>query len=612
MNRRQRRAKRHASSNPSAVALLQAGIEQQQAGHLAEAEACYRRAIAAEPGHAEAFLNLGDVLRAQGKLDEAVAAYRQAILLNPHFAEAYNDIGNVLRSLGKLGEAEAAYRQALVLKPDYPHACYNLGSILKDTNKLEEAVAAYRDAIRARPDLAEAHTNLGIVLRAQGKVDEAVDAHREAIRIKPDYAKAYTNLGNALHDQGKLDNAVAASRQAIALDPNLADAHNNLGLALMALGHLSEASAALEQAIRLAPRTVKYRRNLGEIKPFAAGDAHLAEMEQLARDGALLSADDWVELHFGLGKAYEDQGRHADAFLQWLHGTALKRRQIAYDEAATLGVLDRAEALFTSELNSTWQNVGEPSSVPVFIVGMPRSGSTLVEQILASHPQVCGGGELTYFGKAVKMTFGGSASFPELVSGMTDKDVRALGARYLAEITPLAPTATHITDKMPSNFVLAGLIHLALPNAPIIHTIRDPVDTCLSCFSKLFARGQDYTYDLAELGRYYCRYLALMAHWRRVLPAGRILDVRYEDVVCDLEGQARRIIAHCGLDWDPRCLAFHQTQRPVRTASATQVRQPIYGSSVGRWRAYAPFIGPLLAELGVVTADRGDGMPLSA
>ena len=234
---------------------------------------------------------------------------------------------------------------------------------------------------------------------------------------------------------------------------------------------------------------------------------------------------------------------------------------------------------------------------------MPRSGTTLIEQILASHPQVFGGGELWHFRKAVegiRTALGGSPTFPELVSGMTGDDFRSLGVRYLAEIKPLARSAAHITDKMPANFMFAGLIHLALPNAPIIHTIRDPVDTCLSCFSKLFAGEQNHTYDLAELGRYYRHYQALMEHWHHVLPPGRILEVRYEDVVADLEGQARRIIAHCGLDWDPRCLAFHRTDRPVRTASATQVRQPIYNSAVGRWRVHEPFLGPLLAELGYV------------
>jgi hypothetical protein len=231
---------------------------------------------------------------------------------------------------------------------------------------------------------------------------------------------------------------------------------------------------------------------------------------------------------------------------------------------------------------------------------MIRSGTTLVEQMLASYPQVVGGGELTHFSSALKriqQTLGPATNFPELVSVMTGSDFRDLGTCYLAEIERLAPAAAHITDKMPGNFIFAGLIHLALPDAPIIHAVRDPIDTCLSCFSKLFVAKQNHTYDLAELGRYYRHYQALMAHWRGVLPVGRILDVRYEDVVSDLEGQARRIVAHCGLDWDPRCLAFHETERPVRTASATQVRQPIYSDSVGCWRVHKSFLAPLLSEL---------------
>jgi hypothetical protein len=238
----------------------------------------------------------------------------------------------------------------------------------------------------------------------------------------------------------------------------------------------------------------------------------------------------------------------------------------------------------------------------VFIIGMPRSGSTLVEQIIASHPKVFGGGELKHFHRAargIRTSSSGSATFSELVSAMRGEDFRDLGAHYLAEIKQLAPGATHITDKLLINFIYAGLIHLALPNALIIHATRDPADTCLSCFSKLFTYEVNQTYDLGELGRYYRHYQALMAHWHRVLPPRRILDVRYEDVVADLEGQARRILAHCGLEWDARCLAFCQTERPVRTASATQVRQPIYNSSVGRWRVYAEFLGPLLAELGI-------------
>jgi hypothetical protein len=236
----------------------------------------------------------------------------------------------------------------------------------------------------------------------------------------------------------------------------------------------------------------------------------------------------------------------------------------------------------------------------VFILGMPRSGSTLVEQILASHPQVFGGGELKLFEQAfayIRRALRDSPGFPEMALHMPGEYYYALGTRYVTEIKRLAPTATHISDKAPSNFLFAGLIHLVLPNAVIIHTVRDPLDTCISCFSKLFNEGQKYTYDLGELGRYYQRYQALMAHWHRVLPPGRILDIRYEDVVADLEGEARRIIAHCGLDWDPRCLAFHQTARPIRTASAIQVRQSIYNNAIGRWRVHEHFLGPLLAEL---------------
>jgi hypothetical protein len=334
---------------------------------------------------------------------------------------------------------------------------------------------------------------------------------------------------------------------------------------------------------------------------FIAADPQIAAMEQLAEDSASLSIGDRIELHFALAKAYDDVGRHAEAFRQWLDGNALKRRQIAYNEPAMLGDLGRAQAVFTAELIQTWQNVGQPSSVPVFIIGMPRSGTTLIEQILASHPKVFGGGELKHFRKAVdgvRTRLGGSAIFPELVSGLIAEDFCDLGARYVAEIERLAPAAMRITDKMPGNFIYAGLIHLALPNATIIHVVRHPVDTCISCFSKLFADEQLHTYDLAELGRFYRHYQALMAHWHRVLPAGRVLDVRYEDVVDDLEGAARRIVANCGLPWDSRCLDFYRTERSVRTM---QVRQPIYKSAIGRWRAYESFLGPLLAELSGAT-----------
>jgi hypothetical protein len=242
------------------------------------------------------------------------------------------------------------------------------------------------------------------------------------------------------------------------------------------------------------------------------------------------------------------------------------------------------------------RGLGDPSSVPVFIVGMPRSGTTLIEQILASHPRVFGAGELMNLTRTVA-TLSRRAPFLGAILAMGAPELRELGAHYVTEVRQLAPEADRIIDKMPANFRLVGLIHLALPNARIIHARRDPLDTCFSCFSQLFSGDQPFSYDLAELGRYYSAYEMLMQHWRRVLPRGVMLEVNYEDVIGDLEGEARRIVSHCGLEWDDACLSFHQTERPVR--STFQVRQPIYRNSVGRWRLYERHLGPLIGALGL-------------
>ncbi len=472
-------------------------------------------------------------------------------------------------------------------------ACHQAG-------RLAEAIARYEQILSLKPDLPEVHNNMGLALAELGRLDEAVEAYRRAIALRPDNPEALCNFGVALADLDRCDEAEAKFRRAIALDPGFAGAYNNLGLILKETGRAVEAGRAAEQAIRLSPKNASYYDNLAAVRSFAAGDRYVTALEALAADAASLSAVNRMHLHFALAKAYEHLGRSESAFRQLLAGNALKRAQIAYDEAATLASMDRTRALFTREFIKDRQGSGEQSAVPLFIVGMPRSGTTLIEQILASHPEIFGAGELRLFEQAADAIGDAlplSPPFPEMVLDMSAERFRTLGARYLDKLVQRAPGAARITDKMPANFLFAGLIHLALPNAAIIHAIRDPLDTCASCFAVHFTRGQPHTYDLAELGRYYRHYRALMAHWHRVLPPGRIIDVHYEELVGDLEGVARRIIAHCGLAWDARCLDFHRTERSIRTASATQVRQPIYKSSVGRWRRYENFVGPLVAEL---------------
>ena len=501
---------------------------------------------------------------------------------------------------GQLSEAMGLYDQIISLEPDIPEVHCNRGAALAGLGRLEDAAAANRRAIALNPYFPDAHNDLGGIYWRLGRFNEAEAACRQAIALKPDHAGAHLNLGNALLAQNRLIEAVEAYRRAIALKPDNASAYNSLGVTLKYLGRLPDAREAAEQATRLAPQNPSYFHNLSDVRQFEPEDPYLRAMEDLAQNIASLPINQQIELHFALAKAYGDVGRNHDSFQQLLAGNALKRRQIVYDETATLAEFRRIRAEFTPEVMRTFRGVGESSTVPIFIIGMPRSGTTLIEQILASHPQVFGAGELPNFGNP-STGLGATENFvspsPDVMPNMWGDYLRTLGESYVSEITRLAPAATRIVNKMPSNFLLAGLIHLALPNARFIHAVRDPVATCVSCFSRLFVDGQHYTYDLPELGRYYRHYQALMEDWRRILPPGHILDVRYEDVVADLEGQARRMFAHCGVEWDARCLAFHKTERPVYTASTAQVRQPLYQSAVGRWRAFEPFLGPLLAAL---------------
>ena len=471
---------------------------------------------------------------------------------------------------------------------------------LHQAGRLGEAIAHYEQILALRPNFPEVHNNRGLALAELDRFDEAVASYARAVAIKPDNPETLCNWGLALAQLERWDEAEAKFRCAIATNPGFAGAYNNLGLILKERGRMAEARSAVEEAIRLSPKDASYYDNLAAMRSFDAGERHLTALESLAADAASLSAVNRMHLHFALAKINEQLGNPDNAFRQLLAANALKRQQVAYDEAATLAQMTRTRELFTREFVRDREGDGLRSPVPLFIIGMPRSGTTLIEQILASHPAIFGAGELTLFEQttdAIGRTTTRSPTFPEFMPDMTAQQFRNLGALYLDKLAARAPAAARIVDKMPANFLFAGLIHLALPDATIIHAIRDPVDTCVSCFAVHFTKGQSHTYDLAELGRYYRHYQELMAHWRRVLPPGRIIDVRYEDLVDDLESAARRIIARCGLPWDSRCLDFHRNERPVRTASATQVRQPIYRSSVGRWRRYQNYLGPLFAEL---------------
>jgi tetratricopeptide (TPR) repeat protein len=553
-----------------------------------------------EPAEIDDLVALAQREYRAGRLAEAVEALHKVVALRPDIAGAYNYLGHLLLKQGKLDEAAAQYERATALRPDLFEAHGNLGSILLQQGKLDQAVERYRQAIALRPHLAAPHSNLGNVLLNQGKFDEAIAQFEQAIALDPDIAEVYNNLGAALRQQGKLDQAMARFEQALALNPDYAEAHNNLGNILWERGKFDEAAARYDRALSLKPDYAEAHYDRSDLKIYRAGDPDLAALEALAADAGRLPPDKMLYVHFALGKALQDVGDYGRAFEHLLQGNALKRREVKYDEAAHERNFQRVADAFDSALFDRFPAAGDPSPVPIFVLGMPRSGSTLIEQILASHPQVHAAGELWNLDRVVHKVSdktGRPLPFPAWVPALNADGWRRLGQAYLASLPTPAGGKTRIIDKAPSNFLYVGLIRLILPNARIIHTVRDPVDTCVSCFARLFTQGQVFSYDLAELGRYFRRYHELMAHWRSVLPAGALLDVAYEDVVDNLEAQARRLIDYCGLPWDDRCLSFHETDRPIATSSNVQVRQPLYRSSVARWHRYASYLEPLLAEL---------------
>jgi tetratricopeptide (TPR) repeat protein len=569
-------------------------------GRLEEAAESYDRAIAHRPALLDALYRRADVLALLSRWEEALNVLDKAVVADPRNPVAHVGRGMALRNLDRPAEAIAAYDRAIALNPGLADAYFNRGDALADLGRSAEAVASYEKAVALKPDHAFAYNNLGV---AYSKVSrfEALKRYDRALAARPDFPEALNNRGNVLRELLRPKDALADYDRAVALKPDYAEAHENRGLVLAELARMEDAGQAFETAISLAPRRGRFYYSLSESRRFAIDDPDLKAMTALAADPAFSDDPERLYLHFALGKALADAKAHEASFEHLRAGAALKRAATPYDEPATLALLDRTRRAFDKELLEARAEAGDPSPTPVFIVGMPRSGSTLVEQILASHPLVHGAGETVDLIQALAEFGDGEDAplqSPEAAARLTDDRLRAFAASYVRRIAAAAPSAMRITDKALENFRHLGLIRMALPNARIVHTRRNPMDTCVSCFSKLFTGDVPYSYDLSELGRYYRAYDALTAHWRSVLPAGVMLEVQYEDLVDDFEANVRRLVAHCGLPWDPVCLDFHTSERTVRTASMVQVRQPLFKGSVGRWRAYGDALTPLREALG--------------
>ncbi|MEW6329982.1 MAG: sulfotransferase [Pseudomonadota bacterium] len=531
-----------------------------------------------------------------GKLAEAEAVLRQIVDSTPDHHPAWHLLGLIAFEVGKLPLSVELIAHAVRLNDAVPLYHRNLGELCRRQGRLDEAVAAGRRATALAPNDIDAHYNLGLALTDKGEWEAAIRAYRRALELNPDHGLSWNNLGAALEKQGDLAGAEAAYARAVALNPAHHEAQNNLGAIYSQQGRLEDAIRCFEASIKANPDFIEPHFNLSSLKTYAADDPHLRQLErQLARAGDMpLMAR--IRYWFALGKAREDAGHYDDAFAAYAEGNRLQHALLPCDEARADAMLERLTTVFDRDFFAAHRDVPGSDKKPVFIVGMPRSGTTLLEQILASHPAVHGAGELPDLNQVImEAPARAGRRFPDFVPDLRPEDYRRLGEAYAERVWRRAPGARYITDKMPANFFYLGMIRLMLPQAKIIHAMRDPMDSCFSNYARLFNDTMEFAYDLGTLGRYYLRYIRLMRHWQAVLPAGSILDLRYEDLVADTEGQARRLLDYLGLPWDDRCLAFHENRRQVKTASVAQVRKPIYKSSVARWRHFEKQLQPLLA-----------------
>ncbi len=564
-----------------------------QAGRLSEAETIYRQILEDVPDHAGSLDFLGVIAYQKGRKDDATELINQAIRIDPSEAIYHSHLGNVLRDQGRLDDAIDCYRKAISLKPDYAEAHSNLGNTFVDRCRLDDAIACYRKAIALKPDLAEAHNNLGNVLRNQGNLEEAIVSCRRALAFRPNYAAAYNIIGNAYRDQGNQDAATESFNQSLLLKPeNNIDAHIGLGGVCLDSGRLAAAQSHFDQALAITPNHPIALAALSSLRKMTSDDLPWAEKAQHLLGGSLRPQEE-MALCYALGKYNDDTCQYESAFDYYAQANHLKHQLAGpFDREGFKRFIDATISIYTPEAVGQRNTGTSASRRPLFIVGMPRSGTSLTEQIIASHPDVFGAGELRFWAQQA------NAHLPTMPFWHRDISLlQGFAAQYEAELQHHSATAWRVVDKMPGNFLYLGLIHSAFPEARILHTRRNPVDTCMSIYFQGFNNQHTYANDLEDLAFYYREYHRLMAHWRAVLPPEVFLDVPYEALIEDQEGWSRRIIDFIGLDWDERCLNFHETERNVSTKSNWQVRQKIYKTSKERWRNYEKFVGPLLPLL---------------
>ena len=552
-------------------------------GKLDEAIDAYHKALLLQPNYAEACFNMGNAYKDLGVAEKAVESYKRVISINPDFTGAYNNLGTALKSQGNLKEAIEAYKKVISIKPDYAEAYNNMGNALHEQGKLDDAIEAYDNALAIKPDYAEAYNSIGNIHQTQGKLEEAIEFYEKAIEINPDYSEAYNNIGTNLYSQAELGAAISWFKKAILMNANNEKAYLNMGNALKNQGKIEEAIQALDKAISIKPDYGEAHRSLSNIKKYTVKDPHFIYAKKLY-DGKDHSEEIRCNLNFALAKMYEDVGEFNKAFDHLLEGNSLRKKLLNYSIGQDKIFFEQLKKFQTSIFeNSLERKKSFNGPRPIFILGMPRSGTTLVEQIISSHTRVTGAGELNQVRRfGLDLAIGETSSNKESILEFRDN--------YLLELGKLSKGNQCVTDKMPHNFLFIPLICAALPEAKIIHVKRDPVATCWSNFKQYFvSTALGYCYDLKDTVEYYKLYLDLMKLWQSQY-SNKIYNLNYETLTTDQENETRRLISYLDLTWEDACLYPQENTRIVKTASKQQVRQKVYKGSSEAWRKYEPYL----------------------
>ncbi len=562
-------------------------------GKLDQALLSYEQAIELKRDSVEAHNNLGNTLNQIEKFDDAKISFRRAIELKPGYFEAHCNLGSVLLRQGSYDEAEVCLRKAIEINPGYAIAYNHLGSIFQARGNLDDAEACYKKAIELHPDFFQAHNNQGVTQQAQNKFKAAEASYRKAIELKPDLAEAHCNLGNIFYELRRSENSEASYAKAIAIQPNFAEAHCNLGISLQGQGKFDAAKECFIRAISLKPAYAEAHRHLASLKEFDPYDEQYKNMQDLYLDETI-SQDQRCQINFSLAKACGDMGDFKQAFAHYCEGNALRKTFLDYDIGQDIELFEQLKSSYTflAENALGSENLAGQTNIPkpVFIVGMPRSGTTLVEQIISNHQLVTGAGELPFIEE-----FGASLANGSIT--INKNAMLSFRKKYIAELLNLSDDKSVVTDKMPQNFRFIGLATAAFPEAKIVHVQRNPAAVCWANFKQYFtSKKLGFCYELSDITKYYELYKDLMAFWIESIP-NRIYDLDYELLTTSQERETRKLIQYLELDWDDACLYPQDNKRIVATASDTQVRRKVYQGSSRDWQVFRPFLNGSLDQL---------------